>query len=79
MQSAAVLMALSNVAEPVPMSGFPNMSTEAFYPKSIEGSTAASDDINFDAPINGIINFPKQWMGWMQAENRAGNIGSGIP
>jgi hypothetical protein len=46
MQSAAVLMALLNVAEPVPMGGFPNMLTEAFYPKSIRRSTAALDNIN---------------------------------
>jgi hypothetical protein len=79
MQLAIVLMALLNVAKPVPMGGFPNMSTEAFYPESIGGSTAALDDINFDAPINGILNFPEQWMGWMQVENRAGNIGVEYP
>jgi hypothetical protein len=69
-------MPLSNVAEPVAIGGFLNMLTEAFYPKSIEGPTAALDDINFDAPINGIINFPKLWIGWMQAENRTKNIES---
>jgi hypothetical protein len=52
-------MPLSNVAEPVATGGFPNMSIEAFYPESVEGLTAALDDINFDAPINGIINFPE--------------------
>jgi hypothetical protein len=69
-------MPLSNVAEPVATGGFPNMSTEAFYPESVEGPTAALDDINFDAPINGIINFPEPWIGWMQIENRTGNIES---
>jgi hypothetical protein len=56
-------MPLSNVAKPVATGGFLNMSTEAFYPESIKGPTAALDDINFDAPINGIINFPKSWIG----------------
>jgi hypothetical protein len=69
----------SNVAEPVARGGFPNISTEAFYPGSIEGPTSAPDDVGFDAPINGIINWPGSWMGWIQAENTAGNIGSGIP
>jgi hypothetical protein len=69
-------MPLSNVARPIATGGFPNMSTEAFYPESIEGLSAAPDDIDFDAPINGIINFPKSWIGWMQVENRTGNIES---
>jgi hypothetical protein len=69
-------MPLSNVAGPIATGGFPNMSTGAFYPESIEVPSAAPDDIDFDAPINGIINFPKSWIGWMQVENRTGNIES---
>jgi hypothetical protein len=69
----------SNVAEPVASGGFPNISTQTFFPGSIEGPTSVPDDIGFDAPINGIINWPGSWMGWTQTENAAGNIGSGIP
>ncbi|PVH69049.1 hypothetical protein DL98DRAFT_522401 [Cadophora sp. DSE1049] len=74
-QSATGLMPLS-IAEPVATGAFPNMSTEVFYHKSIGGPTAAPDHINFDAPVNGIINFPEPWVEWMQAENRAGYIES---
>jgi hypothetical protein len=52
-------MPLSNITEPVATGGFPNILIEVFYPESIEGPTAALDDINFNTPINGIINFPE--------------------
>jgi hypothetical protein len=68
-----------NVAEPIARDGFPNISTKAFYPGSIKGLTLALDNVGFDAPINGIINWPRSWMGWIQAENTARNIRSGIP
>jgi hypothetical protein len=48
-----------NVAEHVARAGFPNILTEAFYPGSIEGLALALDDIDFDAPIFGIINWPR--------------------
>jgi hypothetical protein len=78
-QSATALMPPSNVAEHTARAGFSNISTEAFYPRSIAGPTSALDDIDFDAPIFGIINWPGPWTGWTQAENTAGNIGSGMP
>ena len=51
----------SNVAEHAARAGFPNISTEAFYPGSIEGPASALDDIDFDAPIFGIINWPNTY------------------
>jgi len=69
----------SNVAEDAARAGFPNISTEAFYPGSIEGPASALDDIDFDAPIFGIINWPGPWTGWIQTENTAGNIESRMP
>lgn len=50
----------------------------AFYFRFIEKPALALDDVDFDASINGIINWPGLWMGWMQAENIAENIRSGI-
>jgi hypothetical protein len=47
----------------------PSMSAEAFYFESIEGPTTSLSDINFDAPVNSIINFPELWIEWMQTEN----------
>ncbi|KAH7379668.1 hypothetical protein BKA64DRAFT_685939 [Cadophora sp. MPI-SDFR-AT-0126] len=78
-QSATALMPPSNVAEHEPRAGFPNTSTEVYYPTSIEGPASALDDIDFDAPIFSIINWPGQFTGWTQTENMAGNIGSGMP
>lgn len=78
-QSATALIPSSNVAEHAARAGFPNISTEAFYPGSIEGPASALDDIDFDAPIFGIINWPGPWTGWIQTENTAGNIESRMP
>lgn len=49
----------SDVAEPVARAGFPNISTEVFYPGSIEGPALALDDFDFNTPIFGIINWPR--------------------
>jgi hypothetical protein len=51
-----------NIAKPIARGGFPNILIEAFYLGSIKGLSLALDDINFDAPINGIINWPGLWM-----------------
>jgi hypothetical protein len=48
----------SNIAEPIARGGFLNILIEAFYIGSIKGLSSALDDINFNAPINGIINWP---------------------
>jgi hypothetical protein len=69
----------SNVAEHAARAGFLNISTEAFYPGSIEGPASALDDIDFDAPVFGIVNWPGLWTGWIKTENTARNIGSGMP
>jgi hypothetical protein len=52
-------MPLSNITKLIAIGSFLNMLIEAFYPKFIEGLTIALDDINFDTPINSIINFPE--------------------
>jgi hypothetical protein len=59
MQSATILMPLLNIARPIAISGFLNMLIKAFYPEFIERLSAASDNIDFDALINSIINFLK--------------------
>jgi hypothetical protein len=71
-------MPLSNVGKPVATGGSPNMSAEAFYLESIEGPTTSLNDINFDAPVNSVINFPELWIEWMQTENRTEYIESSI-
>jgi hypothetical protein len=52
-------MPLSNITEPIATGGFPNILIEVFYPESIKGLITALDNINFNTPINGIINFPE--------------------
>jgi hypothetical protein len=50
------LIPSSNIAEYIARASFPNISIEAFYPGSIEGLALALDNIDFNAPIFGIIN-----------------------
>ncbi|KAI8710400.1 hypothetical protein NCS52_01576600 [Fusarium sp. LHS14.1] len=66
------------VVESVAINGFTNMGTGVFHPESIEGSSGALDDMNFDAPVNGIINFPEPWVGWMPEEPGTGDVGTGV-
>ncbi len=52
-------MPLSNISKPVAIGGSLNILVEAFYLVSIKGLTTSLSNINFNAPINSIINFPE--------------------